>query len=115
MALPLAQRLGALLGVADDRGAVLAPGDQLLAGRVGDLLRPLRHPRRLRERVEVLEHQRLLAAVAGPARPVERGVAVLEAQEARGDRDVVVDELADRIGVLDRLLVDVDERLHLLR
>src|SRR3712207_9219722 len=38
---------------------------------------------RLRERVEVLEHEALLAAVAGPGHPVAGGVAVLEAEEDR--------------------------------
>ena len=55
-----------------------------------------------------------MVAHAEAGAEVARALAVFEAQQLRRHHDVVVHELADRLRVLDLVLVDLDERLDRL-
>ena len=82
----------------------------------GNQLRPRRHAGRAREGVEVPEDQAGVVAVAHGAARRRRAALPSSRQTSCGDAgDVVVDVVADRLGVLDVVLVDLDQRREVLR
>ncbi len=106
--------LGHLVGIADGDVSVLDLLLDLLGRLIRDRLGPNRDARRPREGVEVPEHEAQVVADVEVVEDLARPLPVFEAEHLGRDHDVVVHVAADGIGVLDVLLVLLDERSELL-